>query len=223
MRPCPPCQVHVALTPPSLPYFLLHLPHPLSLSLAFYILAYALLIYTTALTTSVSGTMPSARPTSPSADSAPLLPSDSQHFTIDGSTYSDDECELDADGAPKYPPAAPPPSYAQVYGHSSGERSFARYLPACLDEVSLPSLNLASIPDKIKAALFKVYVFVLRAWPNSRLGQAGLALAGMWIILIFGGPAFEESSGGARGGGGGWWGGMSVGDIEIDEVRHTQL
>ncbi|PWN38246.1 uncharacterized protein FA14DRAFT_188258 [Meira miltonrushii] len=119
-------------------------------------------------------------------------------FTIDDETgaYGEPSRSSDERNAHKYPPAAPPPSYKEATGKSALSLKVSQLFSA----LSAPDLSI------LQHALYKIWSFICRFWPTSRFAQVGMFMAGLWLLIIVSGPAFDEA--GPRAGAGYPWVGV---------------
>ncbi|CEH12664.1 Domain of unknown function DUF4098 [Ceraceosorus bombacis] len=179
------------------------------------------------------------------------LDEDTQPMRGDEDAYDSDEAEEQEQGN-KYPPRSAPPTYEQALGMLGESSAFAsvgaggggggmdntdnngrwrnstsQRFRNCISDLDLrpPTYLLQPVLQGSRAAALKLYSFICRLWPSSRLGQAGLALAGMWILVVFSGPVFEvrdwdQSRGDRDRHRAEWWKG--VGDVRVaDDLKQA--
>jgi hypothetical protein len=119
-------------------------------------------------------------------------------FAIDDETgdYGESSRLSEEHNAHKYPPAAPPPSYKEATGKSA----LSLKVSQLLSSLSAPDLSV------FQKALSKIWIFICRFWPTSRFAQVGMFMAGLWLLIIVSGPAFDDA--GPRAGAGYPWVGV---------------
>lgn len=140
------------------------------------------------------------------SDQVPLLnrQGDAQDDTVDVRFAIDDETgeygesshQSAENNAHKYPPAAPPPSYKEATGRSA----LSLKVSQLFSSFSAPDLSV------FQHALSRVWIFLCRFWPTSRFAQVGMFMAGLWLLIIVSGPAFDDA--GPRAGAGYPWVGV---------------